>query len=312
MRIPEGCFEKATVFMKSKARGLERSRFEYLFENASKESVIAQLKAYQNEDGGFGHGIEPDFWLPLSSPMATWAAGQILLEIDADANEPMVKSMVSYLVTTLNIETGMWASVLPENNDYPHAPWWHWQEGVQVNWMFNPSVELAAFLVHWSPEKSKGAEKGWTSIGKAIHRLMNQTDMDRHEINNYQQFLKIIKPYESTFSTKFKYTLDTVSEKIVALAERSIDKIISTWKNGYKALPLDFIDIPEHPLCDRLGLLVEQNLNLYVEEMSDEGIWDISWRWGSYPDEFEVARKNWQGILAINRYKQLRAFGYLE
>ncbi|MDQ0217911.1 hypothetical protein ELQ35_00240 [Peribacillus cavernae] len=91
-----------------------------------------------------------------------------------------------------------------------------------------------------------------------------------------------------------------------------MDKDVSTWTKGYKALPLDFIDTPEHPLCTRFGPLVEKNLNLYIEQMSEEGMWDISWSWGSYPENFEAARIYWKGILAVNRYKQLKAFGCLE
>ncbi|MCM3705200.1 MULTISPECIES: hypothetical protein [Cytobacillus] len=310
-KFPKRQFESAKEFINSKARELERSRFEFLFENGSKENVLRHLITYQNEDGGFGHGIEPDFWLPHSSPMATWAAGQILMEIGADKNEPMIRSMISYLVNTIDIETGMWDSVLPENNEFPHAPWWHWHEGVQENWMFNPSVELAAFLVHWSTEQSNAAEIGWNTIAKAVNHIMNKSEMDKHEINNYQQLIKIIKPHESIFDNKIQYPLKSVSEQILMLAEKCVDKDISTWSEGYKPLPLDFIDNPYHPLCETFGSLIEENLNMYIKQMSDEGIWDISWSWGSYPEEFEIARRYWKGIIAVNRYKQLKAFGYV-
>ncbi len=311
-KISKDQFKKAKGFIKSKARELERCRFEFEFEHGSKENILTQLKVYQNEDGGFGNGIEPDFWLPSSSPMATWAAGQILMEIGADKNDPMVNSMISYLVHTYHIDKGMWDSVLPENNEYPHAPWWHWQEGVQENWMYNPSVELAAFLVHWSPNQSKAAEIGWNSIDKAVNYLMNKSNMDKHEINNFQQLIKIIKNYKSTFEAKLQYSLESVSQKIMMLAEQCVDKDVSTWTEGYRALPLDFIDNPDNPLCERFGTLVEKNLDLYIEQMSEEGIWDISWSWGSYPENFEVAKRYWKGILAVNRYKQLKEFGYLE
>lgn len=311
-KIPNSQFEKAKVFIESKARDLERVRFEFVFESGNRENVISHLKTYQNEDGGFGHGIEPDIWLPLSSPMATWAAGQILMEIGADKNEPMVKRMISYLTSTIDIETGMWDSVVPENNEYPHAPWWHWQEGVQVNWMFNPGAELAAFLIHWSTEQSEAAQIGWSAIEKAVNHLMAKNEMDKHEINNFQQLVKILQPHESTFDIKIQYSLKCVSDQVLKLAEKCVDKDVSTWAEGYNPLPLDFIDHPSHPLCEVFGSLVEENLDLYIKQMSDEGIWDISWGWGSYPEEFEIARTHWKGILAVNRYKQLRAFGYLE
>ncbi|MBT2663399.1 hypothetical protein [Bacillus sp. ISL-45] len=305
-------YEKAKVYILSKARELELSRFVFIFENGSKESVIEQLKIYQNDDGGFGHGIEPDFWSPYSTPMATWAAGQILMEIGAGKNDPIVRSMISYLLNTVNTETGMWNPILPENNNFPHAPWWHWHEGVQENWSFNPSVELAAFLVHWSDEQSDAAEIGWGTIDKAVSHLMNKKEMDRHEINNYQQFLIIIKPQEAIFNSRNPISFENVYERILIIAEKSVDKDVSAWSEGYKALPLDFIDHPDHPLRERLGALVDQNLLMYIEQMSEEGIWDISWNWGIYPEEYEIARGYWKGILAVNRYKQLRAFGYLE
>lgn len=312
MKISKETFNKSSSWIKRNARPLESARWEYFFEGASRDKVIQYLASFQNDDGGFGYGIEPDFWLPHSSPMATWAAGQILMEIGAEPNEKIIKSMITYLKNTNQRETGMWFSALPENNQYPHAPWWHWKEGVQENWMFNPGAELATFLVHWSPEQSDASQVGWSAMEKAIIHLMNANDLKRHEINNYQQLIKIMNLHETTFNTKLQYSLNEVSDKVMSLAELCIDKDVSTWSTGYKPLPFDFIDSPEHPLCEKMGELVEHNLNFYIEQLSEEGTWDISWSWGSYPEEFAVARRYWKGILAVDRYKILKSFGYLE
>lgn len=312
LKISNETFNKSSSWVKRNARPLEAARWAYFFEGAPRDKVIQILSAFQNEDGGFGHGIEPDFWSPHSSPMATWAAGQILMEIGADANETIVKSMISYLTNTIQKETGMWFSALPENNHYPHAPWWHWREGVQENWMFNPSAELAAFLVHWSSEQSEASQLGWKSIEKALHRLMEVDEMDRHEINNFQQLSNIMKLHESSFNAKSPYPLNEVTDKIMELADRCVDRDVSQWSTGYKPLPFDFITNPEDSLCSRFGDLVDQNLNFYIEQLSDEGTWDISWSWESYPEEFSVARGHWKGILAVNRYKILKSFGWLE
>lgn len=312
MKISNKTFCRSSSWIKRNARPLEAARWEFYFEATSRDKVIHYLSEFQNDDGGFGHGIEPDFWTPNSSPMATWLAGQILMEIGAEPNEKIVKSMISYLANTNDKETGMWSSVLPENNLYPHAPWWHWREEVQLNWMFNPSAELSAFLVHWSQEHSETSQIGWISMQKAIDRLMDTNEMDRHEINNYQQLIKIMNLYESTFNSMMNYSFNEVSDQIILLAEQCVERDVSEWSSGYKALPLDFIDSPENPLCGKLGVLVEDNLNLYVEQLSNEGIWDISWNWGSYPEEFAVSRNNWKGILAVKRYKILKSFGYLK
>ncbi|WP_176481895.1 hypothetical protein [Paucisalibacillus globulus] len=310
-KIKQKKFNLTKEFLSQNCRELEIARFEYLFGNGSKENVIEKLKRYQNTDGGFGHGIEPDFWLPNSSPMATWAGGQILLEIEASKEEPIVQKMLFYLVNSYNEDKGKWASVLPEFNEYPHAPWWHFEEGLEERWSYNPSVELAAFLVHWSDAETKFAQIGWDSLKKAVTYLMNQEEMDKHEINNFQVFIKIIKPYKSTLKEKTGYSYEVVFEKIVELAYQCMNKDISSWDSGYVPLPLDFIDNPESPLYERVGSLVAENLNFYKEQMSEYGVWDISWVWDRYPIEFEKARIYWKGILAVERYKTFKAFGYL-
>lgn len=312
VKISKNMFEKARSFVMDHARPLERARFQYEFENGSKEAVIEQLKSFQNEDGGFGHGIEPDLWLPSSSPLATWAAGQILISIGADGSEPIVQSMMKYLVNTCHVDTGMWDTVLPENNHYPHAPWWHWHENVQKDWMFNPSIELAAFLIHWSSGNREAEEIGWNTIQKAVEYVMTVDEMDKHQVNNFQQFIKLIQPYSNAFDSKNDTPFHIVSEKILDLAEQCIDKDVSTWTDGYRSLPLDVIDNPNHPLCERLGSLIEQNLKFFIDQVTEEGVWDISWQWADYPDEFEMARKYWKGILVIERYKLLKAFNCLE
>ena len=312
MEISNGLFNKSSSWIKRNARPLETAMWEYFFEDHTKEHVIKYLSAFQNIDGGFGHGIEPDFWTPYSSPMATWAAGQILMDIGADKNEKIIKSLISYLVNNYQEEIGIWPSILPENNQYPHAPWWHWQEGVQANLMFNPSAELAAFMVHWSPRGSVGSKIGWAVVEKAVNHVMTIDCMDRHEISNYLQLSKIMKFYEATFNTKIQYSLDEVTSKIIFLAEGCIDQNVSNWSAGYTTLPLDIIDHPMHPLCNKIGDLVEQNLNFFIEQLSEEGIWDISWRWESNPEEFAVARRYWQGILLVKRYRILKSFGLIK
>ncbi|WP_245799174.1 hypothetical protein [Virgibacillus siamensis] len=97
----------------------------------------------------------------------------------------------------------------------------------------------------------------------------------------------------------------------MTLAENCVERDVSAWSTGYKPLPLDFIDGPEHPLCEKFGNLVEQNLQFYIDQLSDDGTWDISWNWGSYSEAYAVARQQWKGILAVNRYKLLKAFGCL-
>ena len=300
---------RAKLWLRRYGRPLELARWEFLFEGGSPENVLRYLAAFQNDDGGFGHGLEPDFWLPDSSPMATWTAGQILTEIKASHSEPIVERLLKYLTKTPQVQPGMWPSVQPENNQHPHAPWWHWNEGAQQGWMFNPSVELAAFLIRWSPAESAEARLGWESLKHALRRVMQTKSMDRHELNNYRKSLRLLSHHRERFSAQMEHTSEEVQAKVHDLTRRVIDKDVSNWGKGYKPLPLDFIQSPNDPLYPELKELVDENLQFYLEQRDDDGIWNITWNWGRYPEEFAVAGRYWQGILAVERYLILKAFG---
>lgn len=58
-------FQKAKEFIYRNARPLDLARWQFHFEGGGKEAVINALECYQNDDGGFGHGLEPDSWNPI-------------------------------------------------------------------------------------------------------------------------------------------------------------------------------------------------------------------------------------------------------
>ena len=119
---------KARNFVYRNARPLDIARWKYLFENGCKEDVITALLAYQNEDGGFAHALEPDCWNPNSSPIQTWVATEIISEIGLyDKNHPLIQGILQYLSSTENFDGHSWLNTIPTNDNYPHAEWWNYQ-----------------------------------------------------------------------------------------------------------------------------------------------------------------------------------------
>ena len=88
----------AKQFILQNARPIDLAVYQYFFENGSNQAVMEELSKYQNEDGGFGHGLEPDYWNPNSSPIATNDAIITLFRVGAlDPNADMLKGIVRYL-----------------------------------------------------------------------------------------------------------------------------------------------------------------------------------------------------------------------
>jgi hypothetical protein len=84
--------EKGAEFIWANARLLERAIFEYRFMDGSVERIGDILNTYQNEDGGFGHGLEPDLRASESQPLFVEFALRTLYDCGLRAPEMVRKS----------------------------------------------------------------------------------------------------------------------------------------------------------------------------------------------------------------------------
>ncbi|NEB63575.1 hypothetical protein G3I61_28640 [Streptomyces diastaticus] len=75
---PRSPLARAERFMWLTARVLEQRLFAHHFRGGDRGPVEAALDAYRNEDGGYGHGLEPDLRGPVSQPLHTARALGVL------------------------------------------------------------------------------------------------------------------------------------------------------------------------------------------------------------------------------------------
>lgn len=142
--------EAARRFIESGARVLERHRLAAFLDDGPAGPVLTALAAYQNEDGGFGHALEPDVRCPGSQPAAALAALDVLTGINASHNTPMVTAVADWIATIAHPDGGI-PTVLPSADGHPRAPWMTpspeagfltyalaarmWQLGVRTAWL---------------------------------------------------------------------------------------------------------------------------------------------------------------------------------
>ena len=100
-KLSREAFDRARDFIKAQARPLDRVLFEYRFEGAPVDLVTAELARFQNDDGGFGHALEPDLRTPTSSALATEIGTGFF-----DAGTVAETSPIDGVVTRLNVEEG--------------------------------------------------------------------------------------------------------------------------------------------------------------------------------------------------------------
>lgn len=277
------------------ARYLDIARWNYHFEDQSVREVLKALYAYQNQDGGFGKGIEADIQNPASTPVSTWSALRILREVgfpeDADK---MLQRILDYLDHTEDFDGLKWRDAIPSNNDYPHAPWWSYDESNEVT-TYNPTAELAGVVIRFAEPNSDLYKKTERLIREMIETATDSSyEMGDHELANFIYFyedLQIAKRTDLVPENFFDFLKGQVDEKI------DRDPALYNPKNYYTS-PAFYIqgkDSPYYPGNEEICAFYAD----YIEQSAlPEGYWDLNWNWAEEEVPANVIR-DWKGTITV-------------
>lgn len=111
---------RAEQFIWLTARVLEQRRFAHHFLDGGADVVETALAAYLNEDGGYGHALEPDLRGPVSQPLHTAHALSVLDSIGR-CSGLRVERICRYL-TDVSTKEGALPALHPTQRGYPAAP----------------------------------------------------------------------------------------------------------------------------------------------------------------------------------------------
>jgi len=114
--------DKSLHYVFKEGRLIDRGIAEHFFLKKNSEKVVKALRAYQNEDGGFGNGIELDLLCPDSSPIGMETALYTLWLLDYKDND-LLKSMFEWLMMNLD-ENFELVHPVEAIRKYPHGEWW--------------------------------------------------------------------------------------------------------------------------------------------------------------------------------------------
>lgn len=274
-------------------RDLEVAIFNTLFENDDRSMVAYALSIYQNKDGGFGHGLEPDSTNPNSSPFQTSVALEILVDVGFRDNnldeytKDLVNRAFKYLVKTMNDD--LWPATIPSNNDFPCAVWWmHDPNKTQT---INPTGSILASTILLANKNTSGYKSALAMATKHIQVYLNTPCHEKHELAVLARLYHALKEEEPQFEL-----LSQFKEKLFKEIQTSIDPM-DAWE-GYATMPFDF------PLDDEnygIDSKVIQASLAYLKKTLRTNYWEPSWQWYKDEDTFEIQSIKWHGIL-INKF----------
>lgn len=297
MKLTQVQWAKTAVFLQKQARPLEQTLFDYHFGTGSVEAVLDALAAFQNKDGGFGNGLEPDVQMPESSVLATTVAFQTLRSLQVDKTHPFVQRGIAYLENLYDAVQQSWPFVAEAVANAPHAPWW--QHDVDyTNYWHNPRPEVLGYLLDWGTEAWE--ERLLTAV---LDTAAATETIEFHAMYCYVRLLKTA-------------VLPTAARQILQpLVKKWADQLVETnpekWA-GYGLRPLAVAAAPDDFLADHFAEAIELELNYLVQTLQTDGAWHPAWSWGElYPEVWPQAAAAWKGVITLNNLLTLRAYGHL-
>ncbi len=305
MNAPD--FNAAAAFVAANARVLDRRRFQRLFEDGpvlGSAPVRDAVAAYRNNDGGFGHALEPDCRAPGSQPAATEMALRVMDEADA-WDEDLVRGACDWLMAVAPAEGG--AAFVEANPrslaDWPHAPWWVPEEGHPASLIATGMIAGTLHARGVSHLWLDGAtEVMWNRIGALCWPGGTNppgpplAEPSGYEMFGVLRFLQHVPDRDRALEAFGRVGPLIIERNLVALDPEAPGEVHGV---------LDFAPEPDslaRSLFD--DVTVKAHLDHLAHAQRDDGGWTFNWlAWSP------AAELDWRGFLTVDALRVLRANG---
>jgi hypothetical protein len=274
-------FEAGRDFVFREARVLEQRLFATLFKGAPAAGVFDALRAHRNDDGGFGHGLEPDKRCPDSQPLDVSFAFKAM-DTAGTLDPDLARGACDFLAT---IGPGL-PVVLPSVAAYPRAN--HW-ESADFPPTLNPTCGIAGLL--WK----HGIEHPWRDAATAwcLGQLEHEPLDDAHAIEDVLLFCEHAPGGEAWWAN----VAGRLREARYFRADPDDPE--------YGLTPLVFAPDPASRGRELFSDdEIERHLDALEREQQDDGGWPLSWEPPSRASSLE-----WRGIRTVWALRVLRAYG---
>ena len=246
--------------------------------------IRSALAAYRNPDGGFGY-LEPDLPDPASQPITALAALEVLHEIGAAPDDPLMVDVAGWLETVTHTDGGL-DFVLPYDADaIPHAPW------------MTPPAERTSSL-HMTAAVAAAAHRAGMGAGPGRTWLDHLDPRPGYEWKYVIDFLDAVADRERAAPV-----LDTVATTLAG--RESIP--VAGGTEGEVITALTAAPTPGHlgrTLFDRAA--IERQLDELERGQQDDGGWTFDWlHWD------DAVAWAWRGKLTVDALRTLATNGRL-
>jgi hypothetical protein len=299
-RLSAAALDRARQFVAVKGRLLDAVLVQHALGDGSGTDVLVALAPYQNDDGGFGHGLEPDLRTPASTAIATSAAAQILRRIKAPADHPIVEDMVAYLIETIDRDQGVWPIVGPAVDEAPHAPWWSYGPDLAAAWngfRFNPTADLLGALIDYAV--------------RVPADLLN--DVQARMLAHIQATERLGGAYDLMAAWRLAETVGLPAPLHGALTTLLVRSLAALPSDDPHVNFLELAPTATGPLADLTAARFAQAAETAIAGQQPDGHWAPFWTWAEVSAAgWFAAEADWHSLLTRHTIEVLAAHGLIE
>ena len=276
------------AFIQREGRLLEQRLAAALFDGGPVGGVVDALRGYQNPDGGFGHGLEPDKRCPASLAIDVEVALQTL-DAAAIVDHEMVGRACDFLGSIATPE-GAVALSSPVVESYPRAV--HWSEWTYVPG-FNPTAGLAGLLHRLGfdhPWVAKATDWCWTALAR------EDLPDDAHAVSEILVFLGDVPDRDRA---------DALAATVVEHLGQANHYRADPHDPAYGVTPLHIVPRPTSRWRSLFADdLIDGHLDRLERDQQADGGWAITWEPPSAASTLE-----YRGVMTLWALRVLAAYG---
>lgn len=306
--LDKKAFTEIQSWIYRNARPLELALWKFHFENGNIDDILDTLAIYQNEDGGFGNILEPDNWNPQSIPYVTEFAINILRQINFyDVTHPIYKGIFRYLENTVYQGADGWFFTVPQNDLYPHAVWWTYNEEGNKDQNIGITADLCGFILRYTNQDTRLYNKALKYTEMLFDKLKSDDNYGDMGLLGYCSLYQDLKGA----GLDNKFDLNFLEEKTRALIEQHFHEYV--WTNHE-----DMATVLPNPAIyyyECHGQAVSDSIDELIDIRHENGVWDIPWQWyddGKYVREFAISENWWKSYKAIEKLLFIKEHGRMD
>lgn len=283
-------FTKAKQYIKTNARLLDKALFEFEFNDGSPQTVLDILVTYQNDDGGFGKALEPDLRMNESSVLATTVALQYVNELNLSKPDEMIERAIKYLIKEKqHFSEGFplnnfWYPVSIEQNQSPHAPWWHIEKlkAPEIEEWPNPSVEVIGYLLQYPQNVPQSL------LDELLFDLQNYLKLEPKLTGFvYYKFL--------CFKRLIPHVSEELQEEIFAMIDRTFENTDLLDEKKFEEIKIQWLVTEKSSYLYKNYFKKINNLIVNeVNRLGDDGGSHPKWKWGE-DKLWKKVEREWTG-----------------